>query len=132
MTVNFSSERSKKGRQNYIDISMECPTKGSFTISSLDWIREQNAGSAEDFVLIESESKKKYGIRDQPDSKSLLQTHGGKISDILHRLDPFLFIYAGANGILFEKAGGNLAISTRHPGIKKILDVLIDLSRIIK
>ncbi len=117
ITVNFSTERIKSGRKNLIDISIGTPLKQSFTISSFDWLNEREESAIEEFEEFNMDGTIRYGIRKSSDTTDINE----KLQTFLKELDPFLFLFVGTNGILFEKEGGNLAISTRHPELKNQL-----------
>ncbi len=126
ITINFSSEKSGKHRINYLDISIGTPLKKKFTISSLRWLRERGETSVDDFEPI-SMKNSEYGIL----KNHKLNMQKGSVQNIITDLDPFVYVYGGQNGILFEKECQNLAICTRHPKLKEILDTLANLIKLI-
>jgi hypothetical protein len=131
ITVNFSTERSKKGRNNYIDISIGRNFNQTFTISALDWLREREGSALDEFTEISMNSQKKYGMRSKSGLDVIKKNMQQKFYELLQEMDPFSFIFIGYNGLLFEKRGGNLAMSTKHPVLKKNIDSLIELSGIV-
>ena len=90
----------------------------SFTISAFDWLEEREESALSEFSQIDLETSKKYGIRNASVEDLVKKDSINKFYQHLNKLDPFLFLYAGKNGIIYEKEGGNLAISTKHPAMK--------------
>ena len=131
VTINFSTEKSKKRRRNLIDISIGTPMKNSFTISAFDWLSEREESALEEFKALDMEGISKYGIRNPADKRIVKKNDRNKFRDILLQLDPFLFLFVGNNGILIEKEGGNLAVSTRHSALKDQIRAISDLIGII-
>jgi hypothetical protein len=132
LTINFSVDKSGGKRKNYIDISIGKNLDCAFTISSLDWIKESSTGSLEEFKPIELKTKRAYGIR-QHKGKKLFQMPGkNQIKACLQELDPFRFLHASTNGMLFEKEGENLGVSTRHPNLEKYIEALYSLILVIE
>ncbi len=126
ITINFSTERAGRRRVNYLDISIGTALKKKFTITSLNWLRERGEESVEDFEPVSAKNSA-YGIL--KDHK--LDIKNDSIQDLIMELAPFVYIYGGQNGILFEKECQNLAICTRHPKLQEILDNLSNLVRVV-
>jgi hypothetical protein len=118
ITINFSTEKINKNRRNLIDISIGTPIEQSFTISSFNWLEEREESALSEFSQIELQTKNKYGIRNISVENLVKKNSIKKFYQNLEKLNPFLFLYAGKNGIIYEKEGGNLAISTKHPAMK--------------
>ena len=132
LTINFSTDRTGGKRNNYIDISIGMNLDNVYTISSLEWIRESSAGSVEDFVPLELTTDIEYGIRQNKGKKLFAKSGSAKIKKYLEELDPFRFLHVSQNGILFEKEGENLGISTKHPKLKQHIDTLFGLIQTIE
>ena len=132
LTINFSTDKSEGKRKNYIDISIGKKLSSAFTISALDWIRESSAGSLEEFTPIELHTHTVYGIRQHKGKNLLQRQRKNEIIDCLHQLDPFRFLHASTNGVLFEKEGDNLGISTKHPNLEKYIEALYQFIRTIE
>ncbi len=127
LTINFSTDRAGGKRNNFIDISIGIDLKRVYTISSLKWISESAAGSVEDFETLELTTKTKYGIRQNTGKKIFGQKAAAKLKQYIQDLDPFRFLHVSHNGILFEKEGENLGVSTKHPRLKQHIDTLFGL-----
>jgi hypothetical protein len=132
ITINFSTERSKKGRRNYIDISVGRNFKQTLTISALDWLKEREESALDEFIEIKLDSQKKYGLRSKSGKDVIKKNMQQKFYSILQDMDPFSYVFIGYSGLLFEKHGGNLAMSTKHPALKQDIDNLIELTRVIR
>ena len=131
ITINFSTEKTAKTRVNYIDVSLGRNFRNSFTISALDWLEKREESAVEEFSALDVQGKNKYGIRADDTKELLKRAANTPFNSLLEQLDPFYFIFVGKSGLLFEKEGGNLALSTRHPALKKDLDALIGFSEIM-
>jgi hypothetical protein len=129
VTINFSTEKGKTGRKNLIDISVGTALNNSFTISALKWLGEREESAVSEFKEIKFETIHKYGIRNGA-VKDIVKTNSeNKFYEILKLLDPFLFLYVGVNGLIFEKEGGNLAVSTKHPELK---NTILSISKLVR
>ena len=127
ITINFSTEKVDKRRKNLIDFSIGIPLKQSFTISAYDWLQEREEGALEEFTGIDLGGSKEYGMRNTSGNDIVKKNMQKKFHDILKRLDPFLFLFVGRNGLLYETDGGNLAVSTKHPALKSDILAISDL-----
>jgi hypothetical protein len=127
ITINFSSERTGKGRNNYIDISFSKKVKHTFTISSLDWLHERKDASPEEYREIEISGQKKYGIR-----KGGSKLYSEKIIKCIETLDPFNFIFAGGTGVLMEIQCKNTAMATKHPLLMEKIEALNDFLKALE
>ena len=94
------------------------PLKQSFTISAYDWLKEREESAIEEFADIDLGGSKEYGMRNTSGKDIVKKNMQKKFHDILKQLDPFLFLFVGLNGVIYEKEGGNLAVSTKHPALK--------------
>ena len=131
LTINFSSERTKKGRLNYIDISLSKKLKSSLTISSLSWLRERQEDSINDFEPLSSDGILNYGIKKKKNLRFVHKNRYKEFIQNIQKLDPFNFIYIGEMGILFERQCENIAISTKHPIPQELVETLVNLTKII-
>ena len=131
ITINFSTEKVKKGRNNFIDISIGHKFSTAFTISAFAWLEEREDSALDEFASLNIKSTQRYGLRSDKGEGVINKKKESQFHDFLIKLDPFYFIYIGNNGLLFEKDGGNLAISTKHPALKNDIDALIGLIKVI-
>jgi hypothetical protein len=119
VTINFSSERTSNGRSNYIDISLNKKVRYPFTISSLAWLGERKDSSMNEYRELEIAGQKKYGVR-----KGNPKLFTKKIVNMIQKLDPFNFIFAGSTGVLMEIQCKNTAMATKHPQLKEKIEFL--------
>jgi len=129
ITINFSSERTKKGRSNYINFSFGNEFKNTFTISSIQWLEEREESTAEYEVF---EKLQEYGIRKKDKINILKKSNEENFITILKNLDPFNYLFVGHTGILFERKCENLAMDTKNPKLRNTIDTLIELIKVIK
>jgi hypothetical protein len=127
ITINFSSERISKDRSNYIDISLNKNVMHSFTIASLAWLRERKDSSENAYRELEIAGQRKYGIR-----KGDARFYTKKITNLLQKLDPFNFIFAGSTGVLMEIQCKNTAVATKHPLLKQKIESLYNFLEALK
>lgn len=126
ITINFSTERTRKGRVNYLDISIGTAMEQKFTISSLSWLRERGEESVENFEPLSAKNSE-YGVL----KNHLLKIKKESLEKLITDLSPFVYVYGGQNGLLFEKECQNLVICTRHPKLQDILDKLAKLINMV-
>jgi len=131
ITINFSTEKVKKVRNNFIDISIGQKFSAAFTISAFAWLEQRDDSALDEFIELNIEGIQRYGLRSERGENVINKKKESQFSDSLHKLDPFHFLYVGYNGLLFEKEGDNLAISTKHPALKNNLDALISFIKVV-
>jgi len=129
--INFSTEKAKKGRLYYMDISLAKQFKNPATISSLPWLKERGE-SDKDFEPLKIFDDCRYGIRKNIGLNLIKDKNKAQFNDYIQQLDPFNFIYLSKNGMLFEKECKNIANETKHPLLKNILDSLFNLIKLIQ
>ena len=127
LTINFSSERSKSGRNNYIDISINKKVMKPFTISSFEWLKERNDSSLDEYKEMKISGEMKYGIR-----KGSPKLFSEDIIQSIQKLHPFNFIFAGGTGVLMEIQCKNTAITTKHPYLKERIELLYSFLKAIE
>ena len=127
VTINFSQERIKASRNNYINISINKEIKESVTIVSFDWIKSQNE-STDDLVNIAMDDSQEYGIR-------ITNTNNIKKNDLKSKIEkiiPFNYIFLGQTGLIFEKESKNLGIDTKFDSLKPDIETIYSLSNLFK
>jgi len=124
LTVNFSSEKVRKGRTNLIDISLAMNIHRSATISSLDWLKERGEKSITEYETFLVSGQPFYGIRTDNYPAVQSKFKDKNLMESIEKLHPFRFIFISRQGILFEKEMENLPQNTRHPRIKELIDNL--------
>jgi hypothetical protein len=127
LTINFSSEKLKKGRSNLIDISLATSLTNSFTIASFQWLQELEEKSIADYTPLYINGQPLYGIRITDLRPWKVKLDESNFINRVEKLHPFRFIFVGQQGILFEKETKNLPQNTRHPQLKEHLDGILDL-----
>ncbi len=127
LTINFSSEKNKKGRSNLIDISLTTKLSESITISSYQWLQEIAEESIGEYQALPGSSQPLYGIRLADSSKFKPKLGGTDFLAGIEVLHPFRFIFISPRGVLFEKEAENLPQNTRHPRVREQLDGLFKL-----
>ena len=131
LTINFSTERSKKKRANYIDISLAKKIKNTITITSLNWLKDRGE-SLDEFSPLEQTQDNKYGIRKDAELVFTNKDKNAEFKCLIKELDPFIFIFIGKNGTLFERECENIAICTKHPLLKNSIDSLFSLIQMLE
>ena len=127
LTINFSGERTKKGRVNLIDISLTANLSESITISSYPWLREIAEKSIAEYGPLPGSDPPLYGIRLADSSKYKTKLAGSDFTGSIALLHPFRFIFISPRGILFEKEAKHLPQDTKHPLLQEQLDGLFKL-----
>lgn len=129
VTINFSGERSKKGRANLIDISLTTALHKSITISSFPWLQEIGEKTISEYQPLPGDYAPVYGIRlaESPELKTRLSS--ADFQEAITILNPFRFVFMSPRGVLFEKESEHLPQNTRHPRLREQLDGLIKLIR---
>jgi|GEM_PF-2427066 len=127
LTINFSSERLKKGRSNLIDISLATSLKESLTISSFQWLKDIEEKSIGDYEPLSIKGEPLYGLRKSDSARQNARIFKSDFIHHLEKLHPFRFIFIGQQGVLYEIETENLPQSTRHPRLKEQLDGIFEL-----
>jgi len=125
VTINFSQEKQKKGRTNFINISLNKNVKKSITLLSLEWLKSQNE-KTDDLQIISLENSVQYGIRSKQVIKG--ETKQNVITEHIEILHPFNYLFIGETGIIFEKSSLNIAKDTELENLKIILESIFKLS----
>jgi len=131
LTINFSTEKTKKGRRNYIDISINKKISNSITIAMVKWLRENNADILKNFLPFNHPDINKYGISIKDIKNIIIGKLENRIKEYIKSLGDFNFIFLGSSGVLLEIACDNVAYATKHPRLKEKVDCLIQLVEVI-
>ena len=131
IAINFSLEKMNNKRVNYLDISLGKEFRNSVTVSSLKWLQDRRE-STENYLELDDTDIREYGIL----KKDLQRVFKGKPdADFIKnvkKLVPFTYIFIGQTGILFEMECNNFAQCTKHPQILNLIEILSEISKIIK
>jgi hypothetical protein len=127
LTINFSSEKNKKGRSSLIDISLTTNLNEAVTISSYQWLGEIEEKSIGTYQPLLGSGQPRYGIRLADSSRFRTKLKGKDFIASIDELHPFRFIFISPRGILFEKEAENLPQNTRHPRLREHLDGILKL-----
>ena len=127
LTVNFSMEKTKKGRVNYIDISLSKKIKYAITISSKKWLEENNAELLKNFIPFKDKEINKYGMSLEKTKNIDIDEIESRIKNPIKHMDSFNFIFFGGTGVLLEIESDNIARATRHPALKNNIIWLVNL-----
>lgn len=128
IAVNFSTDRENGKRRHAVDISIGIETNLSLTISSKNWLRSQKTPIAEDYENLGEDKLSGYSIRYGENKQTLNAESMQVLGEEIKKLIPFNFLFIGSSGILFENTFDNVAMGTRHPGLKDRIDTLLDLN----
>jgi hypothetical protein len=131
LTINFSQERIKNKRLNYINVSMNIRIKNSLTIISLDWLKDKKE-STDDLEIVNIDESSKYGIRKSSSKNIFKKDSQKKIKQLIAQLHPFTYIFVGQTGIIFEKDGENLAITTKKSLLLEIINLLLKMGKTLQ
>ena len=127
LTVNFSTEKTKKGRLNYIDISLNRNIKYSLTLASEKWLNENNAELLKNFIPFKNKDINMYGISFAGKEAVTIQNIENNIKNHIKSMSSFNFIFLGGMGALLEIECENIAIATKHPALKNNIICLINI-----
>jgi hypothetical protein len=131
LTINFSTEKFKKSRRNYIDISIGKQFKYPFTLSSLNWLQERGE-STSDYEPIKATAQNDYGLRKETKGQVIKKNRKSDFTACISKLDPMNFIYFSKNGLLFERECRNLADETKYHKLKATIDTLYELLVVVE
>jgi len=131
ITVNFSSERREGKRLNYIDVSLELKSLQAFTISDMEWAKNQGASPDAEFEELFNETGRKFLFRPafDPDVNRLVKNPATQ--NILDQFTGLAYIYAGKSGILCEYSTEDLIKSTEYGTLKPRLEMLAVFGKLI-
>ncbi|MFC2087960.1 hypothetical protein ACFLSX_00030 [Calditrichota bacterium] len=128
VTINFSQEKKESGRKTYINISLNKKIKNSITFVSMKWLETQK-DSMEDLKIYNIDNNIEYGMRTASSSQIEKKDFDLKIIINLKKLHPFNYIFLGKTGVILEKESQNIALDTRHPGLKSLIGDIYNLCR---
>jgi hypothetical protein len=131
LTVNFSSEKTKRGRKNYLDISINRKIDKSITIASVKWLKENNADLLKNFIPFRDQEINKYGISICGKQSLCPEKLEQNMKEYIKNMDNFNFIFLGGSGVLLEIVCDNLAYASKHPRLKLNIDTLLSLVKVL-
>jgi hypothetical protein len=127
ITINFSQERIKSARKNYINISINKKLNKSITIASLDWIKSQNE-STDGLETILMNDSNQYGIR----INKIKETLKNDLKHQLEKIVPFNYLFIGQTGLIYEKESKNLGTDTKSDLLKSDITHIFNLSNLFE
>lgn len=130
LTINFSTEKFKKNRRNYIDITIDKKFKNSLTISSLDWLKERDESVSEYEPIKIADTN--YGLRREKNIRVIKKNRNTEFINYVKQLHPINFIYFSKNGLLFERECQNITIETEYVKLKETIDQLYNLIEVVE
>jgi hypothetical protein len=112
LIINFSSQRTQKGRTHFMDISLGREFKAHFTIAARSWLQREHgqadAGYQPDDLLPGDD----YALR-KGDDGGRISADPAAFKEAIEKILPMNFMYIGATGALYERECDNLAMATR-------------------
>jgi len=131
ITLNFSTEKTKNGRVTYINISYDLTTKFSLTLSSEEWLNEQDAGEQEDYTKVKNNYGQTFLIR--PFSKDEVKQIINKevFIDFINQFSNLTYFFSGKTGILCEFKTEQIAKETEIANLENRFMLIDKLSRAI-
>ena len=130
LTINFSTEKFKKSRRNYLDITIDKKFKNPLTISSLDWLRERGESVAEYEPIKISDTN--YGLRREKNIRVIKKNQKTEFHEYIKKLHPINFIYFSKNGMLFERECQNITHETEYVKLKDTITQLYNLLEVVE
>lgn len=131
ITLNFSTEKTQKGRITYINISYDLTSKFSLTLSAEEWLAEQGAGEQEDHTKVKNKNGKTFLIRpiSNPEVKELISDK--VFTDFIDQFSNLAYFFSSKNGILCEFMTEHFAKETEIASLEKRFLLIDKLARAI-
>ncbi len=131
-TLNFSTQKISDRRVTYIDISYFNPSSFSFTLSSLEWLNEQDAGELNDYMTIKNDQGKEFIIRPVSDDNVHAMVNNDQIRQIINTFNNLAYIFVGRSGIICEYMTEEVVKSTEIDTLKPRLQLLQQLGESVR
>ena len=131
ITINFSTEKVGDRRLKYIDISYAKGSKFSFSVSSQEWLKKQDAGEIKDYTIIENDYGHKFVARPFSEKEVQKIIKQDIFSEILNQFTDLAYIFAGKSGIICECFSEEIHKTTEFENLNKRLLLLEKLGKVI-
>ncbi len=128
ITINFSSEKGKKGRINYMDISINADSALTLTIAESGWLEDQNPENPLSETVVEAGGRRYHLM---PDKNRKLERLAAKKEFInaVGRFDKLAYFFIGKSGVICEFKMDNAARDTEfEPLNARLQNIFILLS----
>ncbi len=111
ITINFSSERSRAGRMNYMDISINAESTLTLTIAESNWLTIQNPEAPLSKTVVETDGTRYHLM---PDDNRKLQRLAAREDFVkaVGRFDALAYFFIGKSGVICEFKMDNMAHDT--------------------
>ncbi len=133
LTINFSSERNRNDRRNYIDISYEKTCPVSLTISNRQWLESQETDEKpKEFETVYNHGGTAFLLMpaSQTVVKQLQETDA--FINCLDEMDDLSYIFFGKTGVICEFRSEQVIPDTKFDIMEKRLHLLNRLINLIK
>ena len=129
ITINFSSARDQNKRVNYINLSLEINSSLSFSITGREWLKTQDVGEIEDYLILKNDKDVQFVLR--PVSKSGVKKVAtiAETGELLNICADMSYIYFGPTGILFEQTSEELLRDTEYETLTTKIRQIIKLGK---
>ncbi len=111
ITINFSSEKSRAGRVNYMDISIDADSALTLTIAESNWLKIQNPEAPLSKTVVETDGARYHLM---PDDNRKLQRLAGREAFVraVGRFNNLAYFFIGKSGVICEFKMDNVARDT--------------------
>ncbi len=131
ITINFSSEKLQGRRITYIDISFNIRSAFNCTIAANTWLKKQQDGQIEDFMLVQNDQGKEFLIRPASDKKVKAFFQSEEFRNIINTFDGLAYLFLNRNGLICEFETEDMAKSTEFEQLNLKLNHLKELEKVI-
>ncbi len=132
ITINFSNEKLDGKRITYIDITFDIHASFSCTIAGSAWLKKQQNGEAEDFVLVQNERGKELLVRPASDKKvqRLLKTE--EFQNVINGFADLAYLFVNRHGLICEYQTEELAKATEFEQLNPKIQHLEKLEKVLQ
>ena len=132
ITINFSSERLDGKRITYIDITFDVHASFSCTIAGNTWLKKQQEGEAEDFVLLQNDRGKEILVRPASDSKVQQFIKTAEFQAVINGFEDLAYLFVNRHGLICEYQTEELAKATEFGQLDPKIQSLEKLEKVLQ
>ena len=132
ITINFSGEKLDGKRITYIDITFDVHASFSCTVAGNTWLKKQQEGEADDFLLLQNERGKEILVRPASDSKVKQFIKTKEFRAVINGFDNLAYLFVNRHGLICEYQTEELAKATEFGQLNPKIQYLENLEKVLQ
>ncbi|RMF61720.1 MAG: hypothetical protein D6748_00970 [Calditrichaeota bacterium] len=130
VTISFTTESSKKGRNYYITLTMQAKSKINFTVLSSQWLNREDFSKDHESRVIPL--KDGEYLLETSKKGQLKKLNTQQMEEVIHSIHPFAYILMAKSGMILERTSTNIATDTHPDKLFPLLEGMYHLKMIVE